>query len=440
MIHAEEVLLGHLSDADSLNVLSKEGFLQAASLATIPTELVRKITGWAIAYYWENGRKVGPSQEAIREVWGAQLDALEIKLWDPHEEIDSIEWAITHLRAQYAVSQSQRLVRKSAAAVSRADPTAKVAAVLEASREWHLLAQSLSSRREESTADLGFEDALLRHEDRRVNGHNTLGMTLGLDLIDKHTFGVHPGELAIFAMTSGGGKSWVAGHTMLEAWKAGRRSVLVTLENDLEMTFDRLCCMYARVDYTRWQRGEANDGEVFRVLEATDQLKQSDHKPVVTMLKPGERDPLSIVRRVHTLGGEELILDQISYVEKVIGSKARERHQIVAEEMRELRECIRDDAAGKLPGLVMAQINREGRVAARKTGRYDFEHLGLSTEIENIADFVWAGFQTEDHVALQRAEWQELKFRRGARQDFDMRWRLDVGDIRALNPIDRSAA
>jgi hypothetical protein len=440
MILAEQVLLGHLTDTDSLETLSAEGFHQGISQTVIPTELIRKIADWAITYYWASGRKVGPSREAILDVWGDRMEAMEIGLGDPTEEIDSIEWAITALRAQHAVSMSQRLIREIAASVAKADPTAKVAAVIEGGRQFHQLGQALSSRRSESEAGIGFEEAVLRHEDRRINGHKTHGMTLGLDLIDQHTLGLHPGELAIFAMTSGGGKSWLGGRTTLHSWKQGRRCVLVTLENDLEMTFDRLCCMHARVNYTKWQRGEAEDEEVERVLLATEQIQATEHQPVITMIQAGERDPLSIVRRAHTLGADDLIIDQLSYIEAVPGSKARERHQIVAEILRELRGHIRDDAAGKLPCLLLAQINREGRAASRKTGRVEFEHLGLSTEVENIADYVAAGFQSEDHKALQRAIWQELKFRRGATQDFDMRWRLDVGDIRALGLVEAEAS
>jgi hypothetical protein len=439
MIHAEQVLLGHISDPDSLDVLSSEGFHQAISRAVIPTELVRKITAWAIEAFWESGRKVGPSREAILDVWGPRLEALEIELGDPTEEIDSIELCISSLRAQYAVARAQSLIRETAPRISKADPNEKVAEVIRAAREFHALGQALSSRREESVAGLGFEDAVMRHEDRRTNGHKLHGMTLGLELIDDHHLGIHPGELAVFAMTSGGGKSWLAGRTLLNCWKRGRRGVLVTLENDLEMTFDRLCCIHARVDYTRWQRGEANDGEVIRVMEATEQLRESEHQPVVTMLQANERDPLAIVRRAHTLGADDLIIDQFSYIERVPGSKSRERHQIDSEILRELKGQLRDDAAGKLPCLLLAQINREGRTSARKSGRYEFEHLGITTELENIADFVWAAYQSEDHQAIERAVWQTLKFRRGKPVDWDMRWRLGVGDIRALNVVEAAA-
>lgn len=440
MIHAEQVLLGHLIDTSSLDVLSAEGFHQDVSLAVIPSETIRKIVKWSVDYYWENGRKVAPSQEAILAVWGDKLEAQEIDLGDPTEEIDSIEWAIEALRSQHAVSQSQKLIREIAVAVSKADPNQKITQVIEAARKFHLLGQELSSRRSESEAGLGFEFAALRHEDRRINGHQLDGMTLGFDLIDQHHLGIHPGEMAIFAMTSGGGKSWVAGKVVLNEWKRGRRAVLVSLENDLDMTFDRLACMYARVDYARWQRGEANDGEVIRVMEATEQIKATEHQPVVTMLQARERDPLSIVRRAQTLGAQSLIVDQLSYIEPVAGSKARERYNVVAEILRELRAQIRDDAAGMLPCLLMAQISRDGRKAIKSNGRYEYNDLGLSTEVENVADHLWAAFQSPDHMAVQRAVWQTLKFRRGVPVDWDMRWRLDVGDIRALNVVDPEAA
>lgn len=438
--HAEQVLLEHLSDPESLDYLSEQGFGQSTNLAVIPSEVIRKITSWAIASFWESGRTVGSSHEATKEVWGDQMEAMEIAFGDPTEEIDSIQHAVKTLRSQYAKSQTNKLIREIAAEMSRALPTTEADVARDAGRRFHMLTQALSSRRDESSVGLAFEAAALRHEERRVSGRYLHGLTLGMPLIDNHTLGVHPGELAIFAGTTGIGKSWLAGKVLLNEWTCGRRAVLVTLENDLEMTADRLACMYAHVDYTRWQRGEANDDEVFRVLEATDQLKASDHEPVITMIQPKERDPLSIVRRAHTLGAESLIVDQLSHIELVPGSKSRERHQQVAEIMRELRVQLRDDAVGRLPALLLAQINRVGRDAARKTGRFELEHLGLSTEVENTVDFLWAGFQSADHEALQRARWQEMKFRRGPKVNFDMRWRLDVGDIRALNVAEPESA
>jgi hypothetical protein len=440
MNHAEQILLEHLVVTESLDVLSDEGFHQNVGLAVIPTELIRKITKWSLDSYWESGRKVAPSREAVLEVWGDRMEALEIAFGDPTEEIDSIGWVVQTLRAQYATSESHKLVRQIAAAVAKADPTHKIAAVVQGARDFHLLSQSLSSRRQESELGPGFEDALLRHEDRRTNGHLMRGLALGLDLIDQHTLGIHPGELAVFAMTSGGGKSWIAAHTLLSAWRSGKKALLVTLENDLDMTFDRMVCMLARVDYTKWQRGEADEGDLQRVFEHTDLINSTDHKPVITMLQPGERDPLSIVRRAHTLGCEALIVDQLTHVEEVPGTRARERHQVVAQIMREFHTQIRDDAVGMLPLLLLHQINRDGRQAARKTGRYEYEHLGLSTEVENVASHVWAAYQSDDHKSLEMAVWQSLKFRRGIPLDWEMRWRLGIGDIRALRVYEEQDA
>lgn len=431
MNHAEQTLLDHLPDPASLDYLSAEGVYQAASLKIVPNELVRKITAWAIESYWESGRKAAPSREATREVWGDQMEALEIDFGDPTEEIDSIQGVVATLRAKHASGEGQKLVREVATKISRADPNAKVAAVLDGARRLHQLAQTLSSRRFETDLATGFEDALLREAERRTTGRITHGLTLGMPLIDNHTHGIHPGELAIFAMTSGGGKSWLLGRTLLNEWSRGRKAVLVTLENDLEMTSDRLVCMLASVDYESWQAAETTEEERERVLICTERLLDSPVCPDITMLREGERDPLSIVRRAHTFNADSLIIDQFSYIESVPGSRTNKRNEQAAEILRTFRSLLNDEA-GKLPALIAAQINREGRKAARATGRFEFEHLGLTTELENIADFVWAGYQSADHEALERAVFQELKFRRGKKVDFDMWWRLNVGDIRPI--------
>jgi hypothetical protein len=366
------------------------------------------------------------------------MEAMEIEFGDPTEEIDSIEWVLETLRASYAVREAQKLVREIAQSVAKADNPDKVEAVQDAARAFYVLSTSLVSRRQESEAGPGFEDAIARHADRKVNGHMTRGMLLGLDQIDSHILGIHPGEIAIMGASTGVGKSWAAGRTALQEWQRGRRVVLWTLENDLEMTFDRLVCMAAHVPYDLWQRGECNASHERLVDTWNEKMRASDCQPVVIHADLGERDPVSMVRKTFTLGGESMIIDQLSHIEAIPGTKMREAHQRTAEIMRTLQAEI-STGIERLPLFMLTQINREGRLRAAKAGRYEFNDFALSTEVENISDHLWAVYQSEDHRATERALFQMLKFRRGKPQDFEMRWRLDVGDIRVLHPVEEDA-
>jgi DnaB-like helicase C terminal domain len=431
--HAEEVLYAHLTEVDSLDVLAKERFSLESVQAVIPTELGRKLTGWALDYYFANGRKVAPTREAVYETWGDEMEKVEISLGDD-TETDSVEWAIEQLRINYAVVQSQKFVKEFATKVLNADPTAKVTTIQEGAHELYVLSQSLISHHRESTADDGLEDALLRHEERATSGRVIQGLTLGLDPVDQHTHGIHDGELAILAAGSGVGKSWVGNSVTFNDWRRGRRAVLITLENDLDMTFDRMACAQARVDYERWQQGEARDDEQLRVKLLVEQLRESDHKPLVVMPERGDRTMMALVRKAVTMGGDSLIIDQLSFVEPGSSRRRQQGWEIIGDQMHELKSLI-NEGRERMPCLLLHQINRDGMAEAKKSGRHDMHHMAGAAEVERTGDHIWAIYQSADDAIVHQAKLQTLKGRRVKKKDWLLRLRLDVGLIKVISEV-----
>jgi replicative DNA helicase len=436
--HAEQVLLNHLTTVKSLDYLALEGFLNEEPLRIIPTELIRDITEWALKYYFKNGREVAPSKEAIMETWADELEKKEI-LVDDDVETDSIQWSVEQLRAQYATYRSQKFVRDFATAVFSAGPDGKVEAFQTGAHDLYQIAQALVSRHREQDAADGFRDALDRYEARKNEGKTTYGMTFGLPMIDEHIHGVHPGELAVLAAGSGVGKSWLGGTTTLNEWSAGRLAVLFTLENDLDMTFDRLACLKAKVKYDLWQRAELDQSDVERVEIWAEKLKKSDNRPIVLMPDRGNRTVSAIVRKAVVLGGESLIIDQLSFVEHNPNSKERQRWAMWGETIHDLKNEI-SEGTTKLPCLLLHQINREGMRAAAKTGQHEMDHLAEAAEIERTADFVFALYQSRDAKIIGEAVWQTLKSRRVPPKDWDLAFRLDAGDIRVRGERAKEAA
>lgn len=428
MNHAEEVLYAHVTAVESLDTLALEGFFNEAVLEIIPSETGRKLVFWALRYYFQNGRMVAPSKEAIMETWGDELEKVEIVIQDD-TETDSVEWAIEQLRANYASLQSQKFVKDFAMSVNMADPDERVTSIQEGAHNLYVLSQALVSRHREQNAAEGFQEALERYEARKASGHTLHGLTFGLPLIDDHIFGVHPGELAVFAAGSGVGKSWVAGKTALNEWKRGRLAVLFTLENDLQMTFDRLACIQARVDYGRWQRGQAQDDEVERVKLHAENLQTSDKAPIVLMPDRGNRTVSAITRKAIVLGAESMIVDQLSFVEHNPKTRENQRWAMWGETIHELKNEI-SEGRTKLPCLLLHQINRKGMGEAKKSGRHEMDHLAEAAEIERTADFVFALYQSLDDKIVGEATWQTLKSRRVEPKDWELAFRLEVGDIR----------
>lgn len=431
---AEATFYSHLTDVKSLDVIVREGFTLDAVLQVLPTEVGRKMTLWAIEKYFESGRLVAPSKAAIMATWGDQLVPLEIEI-DDENELDSIQWAIEQLRSEFAIYTADIFTKALATSVRQADPQERAFAVVEGAQLLHSISQSLISRKNEQSADDGLDDAIFRYEDRHANGNILSGLTFGLPEVDDHTLGVHPGELAIVAGTAGGGKSWFTLMAVLEEYKRKRKTILYTIENDLEMSFDRLACVHCKVPYDLWQRGDCSDDELRRVKDFAEEMRISEVKPLFVHPQRTEATGSFMIRRAEVEGADSVIIDQLSHIQAVAGSKVRERNLQVAEIVKDLKFLI-SDSSYKLPLLLMHQINRKGREDARKTGRLLMDHMGEATEVENGASLIYGIYQSPDHVVFEQAELQCLKFRRGKKKDFEIEWRPAVGHIKVRKELD----
>jgi KaiC/GvpD/RAD55 family RecA-like ATPase len=432
---AEETFYANLTDPDSLDVMIREGFTNEIILDIIPSEVGRKLTTWCIEQYFQSGRKVAPSKQAIMDTWGDQLTPLDIEINDEFET-DSVHWAISQLRTNYVDFLAGEFSKSFATAVRQADPPDRPTVVQDYSDQLHMLAQAVLSRRNEMDGAAGLSDALARYEERAKANSLYDGITFGLKEIDDHILGVHPGELCIVASTSGGGKSWLAIWLVIENFKVGRKVILFTLENDVEMTYDRMACVYCHVDYEKWQRGECSDGDVQRVRGLIDLMEASPNKPIIAQPEEKEATGVAMVRRAIVEGADAIIIDQLSHVEPVAGSKARQRNEVVAEIVKDLYKQIKRTGT-KIPCVLFHQINRKGRDEARKIGRYLMDHMGEATQVENAADLILAIYQSPDHEINGWAELQMLKGRRVRHLDWEIVWRPAVGDIRFRRTLDQ---
>jgi replicative DNA helicase len=435
MRFSEQTLLGHLSDPDSLDYLAREGLLVAEAREIIPTDFVRRVTTWALERFFEDGRQVAPSREAVQESWGDQLEQLEIELPAPDVEIDSIGWVVEDLRSNYARIQGEKLGTDFATAMGTADGPARTQVFLDYADRFYHEAQALVSRRHEADGYEGVRDALTRLDDRMTNGYVDRGMHLGLDLVDQHMHGVHPGEICVFCSESGVGKSWLAGLATISEWRRGRKVLLVTMENDVEMTYDRLCCIACGIPYENLQTGEVSDEQLRVLFTLLDEMQASENRPVVAQIEPSQRTVSGIVRKAQLEGADSLIIDQLSFVKPEKGSKTQGRNFQVTDIMHQLKEMVNEGAL-KIPVLLLVQINREGAAAAAKAGRYYMRHLAESSSVEQTADFVWALFQSMDMKIENTVQAQSLKVRRVVQKHFEFSWMPAIGIVHGMGEID----
>lgn len=434
---SEVTLLGHLSDPDSLDELAREGFLAESVRETIPTDWVRRILAWALERFFADGRSVAPSRQAISEVWADTLERYEVVLPEVDVEQDTVGLVIEDLRANHARVQAEKLGIDFAQEMGAADGPARVGVFTDYAERFYATAQSLISRRNEADGYIGVRDALLRFGDRATNGAMNRGMHLGIDLVDEHMHGTHPGEVTVVCSESGVGKSFLAGWCLLTEWRRGRKAVLVTLENDPEMTFDRLVCMACCIPYEAFQLGRLADHQLAAVLALLDEMEASSCRPVVTQIEASQRTVAGVVRKAQLEGADSLIIDQLSFLRPAGGSKTLGRNFQVMEIMQELKSLV-NEGATKIPVLLLVQLNREGAKAALASGRYRQSHLAESSGVNQTADAVWAIYQSEELSEEDAVQFQCLKARRFVVAHFEIDWRPHLGDVRGRFEVDLS--
>lgn len=424
---AEETLYSYLTDVDSLDCLVREGFSSPANRECIPSKLGRDIVGWVLDLYHKSGRQVAPTRAGIEETWARAMEDEGLVVDDTYEG-DSLQWAIEQLRSAYVHHQISEYVIRLANGVNKAAPPDRVEVVKNFAGELYGLSAQLSSHRQEVPVDLGVEDAWVRYQGRVNAQQHVEGLTFGLDPIDRHIMGVRPGEMALFLAYAGSGKSWLSVKSAYAEWRRGRQTVLFTLENDVDMTIDRLCCLTSGMSYEHWQRGTVDEGSLRRFHDVRERFKITAHSPIVIKPAREDRDPVALVRRAYALGAESIIVDQLSHVEPMPGYRPRERRDIVTDQLQGFYDLI--NGQEPIPALIIAQTKREGWKRAVKEGRYELDAGAESAELERTPNFVFSALRTD-----LGTRWQTLKARRVKPKDWMLAWRLGYGDIRVLHEI-----
>jgi len=218
-------------------------------------------------------------------------------------------------------------------------------------------------------------------------------------------------------------------------WKAGGVPVLFTLENSVEMTQDRLACMELGIDARRWNRGECDEGELQRIREWTDALRNSERPFWILQPEPGKRTVDLMIRQARVLGNAAFI-DQLTFVDVPKASDRSPRHIQIRDILHDLKSII--SSGNRIPCLMAHQINREGVKSAERSGKLEMYHLAESAEVERTADWVFGLWQGEGLRQAGRAYIQMLAARREDLVDWEAVWRPHIGQIAVRGQVDLS--
>jgi hypothetical protein len=213
----ELVVYSSLIDVERLEYLAREGI----DPEIIPTAPMRPVVEWAIAYFFESGCKQAPSLEALMLEWDSVMESEEVVLDNLEDETETVEWALGWLRSQHVHLQWQEWSKKAAAQMAQAYTDDRIDLLAQHTAELSVILGQVRSQSSEAKGSSAIEDALRRYQERVALDGAPHGLMLGLELVDLHTHGIHPGELAVMAAGPKTGKSWLLAKAVLTEWTRG---------------------------------------------------------------------------------------------------------------------------------------------------------------------------------------------------------------------------
>lgn len=430
---AEDVLYSSLTDVDALEQLARIGLAEEC----IPKDYMRPVVKWAIDYYFRTDQKQAPSRQALFETWGQTLEDNEIEVEDQDVEIDDIQWAIDSLKATYVNWRFQQWQKEAAQKIHEATMVDRLTALDEVAHTLVTMALNLRDRTKEVEGISGFQRSLADYRKREGEAMAHRGMTFGIQEIDDYTYGVHPGELGVLAAGPKTGKSVTFAFVLLNEWKRQRQTTLFTLENSVEMTYDRLVCMHLGIDHDLYRRGQAPKEDVERV-ETFLHERGEELRELIRVIQPqrGQRTVQWMTRHARTLGTESLLIDQLTFMEA--SHRSLRGPDKITDIMHDLKSEI-TSGHNPMSCLLAHQINREGMREAKKAGFLEMYMLAEGSEVERTADLVMSLYSSPDERKAQMIKWQTLAFRRQEPKHWRVAWRPWVNQVDVLGEIEATA-
>jgi replicative DNA helicase len=427
----ESDFIKHLLDLDSMEVIAREGI----DPSILPTEELQPIYEYALKYFFDSGKTQAVTVSALQtyelSVGVSMLDTLndlEITLDDPDLEIHDV---IEKLKSQYISKEVAAFNRSLAMAMADAPTSEKLKVASSCAMDLISMVTKLEPRRVRVSSREGVVERLAFYEALVATPDLKHGMSLGLKELDDHILMIHPGEICTFAAYAKYGKSIIAIISALAEWKRGRRVVLFTLENSIDMTLDRIITTATKVDSTKWQEGSLDIAEKQLVDDFTNEHRKSPDFIQVVQPESGHRSVQMMLRQAQILDAESVIIDQLSHIEHPSPSR-KPRNEQIAEIMRDLKLTI-STAQTPLPVLLFHQMKRVGRDQADKVGYYQMDALAESAEVERGSDFVFSGYQSNDMRVVNQSLIQVLAARRVDVKWWDASWIPGMGYLKIRN-------
>jgi replicative DNA helicase len=145
----------------------------------------------------------------------------------PAENIGATKYHLEELQSEYLTDSLKDILRTTATEVQAGQG---VKALEDIITKTSALRKNTTVIRDIDATDI--EDAVAYYENvKRQNEIGSIGIKTGLDGFDNYLpAGIMPGQLGVFLAYPGIGKSWMALYFAVQAWKAGKSPLVISLE------------------------------------------------------------------------------------------------------------------------------------------------------------------------------------------------------------------
>jgi replicative DNA helicase len=249
-----------------------------------------------------------------------------------------------------------------------------------------------------------------------------LGVTYGLDLLDLHTGGLIPGELAVIGARAKTGKTMLGLHAMAAAVRQGHRPLVFTLEMSLKEIRTRLAALFSGVSYDRLSHRHLSEEEKQKLWEAREELRELGGIQIECP-EEGDRTVESLLGRARQYGTDYLFIDQLSEMEAGVTVRSLKEHHVA------IMEALTTEISrpGKeIPTILAAQLRRNDEVIT-------LESFSNATEVEAYADILFGLWRSRDMRNQSMMAFDILGSRRSDVANYLLNWELSSRtDIRIL--------
>lgn len=236
------------------------------------------------------------------------------------------------------------------------------------------LVLALAKGQAKDTTDIGFlVKKFVDHLDSIT--HNKDGLMTGLDVVDRRLNGVRRGDLMIVAARPSMGKTTYALNIALAAARAGKKTLVFSLEMPAEQVIAKLASSASSIAISDFMDGSATDNsQLGQVLDEISNLPIAiDDTPALTIHQVAVRARRAAIESPLDL----IVLDYIGLVAGETDSRTENVSRISAGLKALAREL-------RVPVIALAQLNRA--VEQRENKRPVLSDLRDSGSIEQDAD------------------------------------------------------